>query len=170
MSEKTLNRPAGLEKLSHRIQDYEGYDKSESRKKTDAAVRCYLISRIRTLLAELGSQFKALEVQDQQRLEDLVKSTKRKLNTIRQSLNDPTYISVNFFHFADISDRRLQRIYDLESEMLDETLNIDEELMSMKQSKLQKDEFEDHFLQINNFIDDINQSLFERESLILGDE
>jgi len=35
---------------------------------------------------------------------------------------------------------------------------------------MQKDEFEDHFLQINNFIDEINQSLFEREALILGDE
>jgi len=170
MTEQTLNRPAGLEKLTRRIQDYEGYDRSETRKKTDAAVRCYLISRIRTLLAELGSQFKALDGQDQQRLEDLVKSTKRKLNTIRQSLNDPTYISVNFFNFPDISDQRLRRIYDLESDMLDETLNIDEEVMSMKQDKMQKDEFEDHFLQINNFIDEINQSLFEREALILGDE
>ena len=170
MSAQTLAKHPGLERLAKSIQGYDGYHTCDIREKTDTAVRAHLVNQIRLLLSNLGAEIQAQQQEDQREIEQLVDKTKQKLSTICASLDDPTYTAGGFFGRDSISERSLQRLYDLEADMLDETLNIDEEIASMKQKKLDKDRAEDHFLQINNYIDDFNQSLFEREALILGDE
>lgn len=170
MPAQTLEKYPGLERLVKSVQGYDGYLACDMREKSDNAVRRHLIDKIKTLLSRLGAEIEAREEKDQEKLEQLVDKTKQKLSTICASLDDPTYKSGGFFARAVIPGRNLERLYDLEADMLDETMNIDEEIASMKQEKLDKERVEDHFLQINNYIDDFNQSLFEREALILGDE
>ena len=53
--------------------------------------------------------------------------------------------------------------------MLDALANISEEFESLDKGTLAKDQYEASFLHAQDFLDDINQSLFEREALILGD-
>lgn len=159
-----------VSKLAQTIGDYRGYEELSERRSTDSALRRFLIQVIRELLQKLDQSFQAENPDDQERLDTSVQSTRRKLKTIRQSLNDPTYHEVPFFNQAQIPERRLGRLYDLEQDMVEETCEIQQELHVLDPDQVKREAFEDHFLQIQNFIDNINQYLFERESLIVGEE
>ncbi len=159
-----------VSKLVQTIGDYRGYEELTERRLTDSALRRFLIQVIQELVVKLNQSFRAENPDDQERLDSLVSSTRRKLKTIRQSLNDPTYHEVPFFYQAQIPARRLGRLYDLEQDMVEETCEIQRELRVLDPDQVKKEAFEDHFLQIQNFIDNINQYLFERESLIVGEE
>jgi hypothetical protein len=161
---------SGLEKLQKQIGEYKGYDATDVREKSDKLVRLFLIHKIKQLLTQLGEQYQAAREDDQDRLDLLLKSTKRKLLTINQSLKSPTYIHEPFFKTMSIPTRRLSRIYDLEQNMLEETESIKVELSGLRQNGKDRNTFEEHFLHIDAYVDNINQALFEREALILGDE
>ena len=157
-------------KLAQSIGGYSGYEELTERRSTDSALRYFLIQVIQKLVEKLNQSFHAENPDDQERLDLLVSSTQRKLETIRQSLDDPTYQEVLFFNQLLIPERRLGRLYDLEQDMVEETCEIQRELRVLDPDQVKREAFEDHFLQIQNFIDNINQYLFERESLIVGEE
>lgn len=161
---------SNFEKLSKYVGEYKGYQNSEFRKISDKAVRVVLIKNIEKLIKQLEVDYRATEDKDQERLNSLVTSAKRKLRTLCQSLNTPTYQHAKFFTLINISNQALERIYDLEENMIEETINIENELKTLTQDGIEKEIFEDHFLRIQNFIDNMNQALFEREALIIGDE
>ncbi|MBN1481185.1 hypothetical protein EH223_01900 [candidate division KSB1 bacterium] len=160
----------GLLKLKQQIGDYEGYGDAAQKQQSDKSVRLYLINKIKNLLEQLSQEYCAANQDDQTRLDSLIKSTKRKLRTIHQSLTTPTYIQESFFHTMSIPTQRLGRIYDLEGVMLEETENIRLELTELAKDGKERSTFEDYFLHIDAYVDNINQALFEREALILGDE
>jgi len=54
--------------------------------------------------------------------------------------------------------------------MLDELADIQLELAAFQTGPIEKSTIEDHFLHISDSIDNLNQALFERECLILGDQ
>ncbi|MBN2357565.1 hypothetical protein JXO59_15735, partial [candidate division KSB1 bacterium] len=108
--------------------------------------------------------------EDQLRLQELTNTTRRMLTTICQSLSDPTYAGSSFFTSSNIVVKRLEKIYQFENTMMHEVSAIAEEMETLKKNELNKSIIEDHFLHIKDFIDNFNQALFERESLILGDD
>lgn len=165
---QTLN--SAFQSLSLKIAGYEGYDAIHQRKESDRRVRQFLISQIKSILDSLIDIPKAEQAKDQARLSDLATSTKRKLITINQSLNDPTYSGSSFFTLENLATKRLERIYRSEDAMLSELFGVAEEVFSLKNKALLKTVIEDHFLHIKDFIDNFNQVLFERESLMIGNE
>jgi hypothetical protein len=160
---------AGLQRLIERVGEYVGYEDAPRRQQSDIAVRRHLTTNIRRILEQLDRKFNSADVADHERLESLISSTRRKLNTICTSLNNPTYQQAAFFSGKRLSARETARIYDLESNMVEETENICKEVIGLKKETVSRAEFEDHFLHIQNFVDNINQFLFEREALIVGD-
>lgn len=159
-----------LHHLRQQIDNYEGYADIASRQQSDKQVRHLLISKIKRLVEKLAQDIAIQESTDQDRLEALVSSASRKLGTIHQSLKRPTYIEESFFQSAAIPEPRLSRIYNLEKNMLTEIDGIREELGDLMKHSQDRNAVEDHFLHIDAFVDNINQALFEREALILGDE
>ncbi|NOY59907.1 MAG: hypothetical protein GXO75_13405 [Calditrichaeota bacterium] len=151
------------------MHDYWGYEKADGRERTDKAIREHCIEIISQLTGRLGNSLKAEQEEDQQRLDTLVANAKKNLLIIGDSLRNPTYSGTSFFTAKAPFNDALNRIYDLEKLMLDALLNISGELGGLDKGELSKDQFEASFLQIQDFLDDINQSLFEREALILGD-
>jgi len=166
----SLDSPQKFQQLSAQVPDYYGYDDYDKRKSSDKALRMFLIDTIKHMQNQLIWDFSAQESKDQRRLEELVKSTRRKLQTISLSLKSPTYQDVSFFSAQHLSARRIQRIYDLEIQMMLEIDHIVEELAFVTSPDLKTDIFKEHFLRIQNFIDNVNQFLFEREALIVGEE
>ena len=158
----------GLTKLAQHISGYTGYKKSEARSDSDTEIRNLLIDRIKELLALFAGDFDAAGQREKTALKKHIDSTQRKLRIICDSLKAPTYLQGQFFLAGDVNDRRLERLYELEWEMLEKLGNIKEELTTFRTS-LSEETIEDHFLQISNFVDDLNQLLFEREALIIGD-
>ncbi|HOT95927.1 MAG TPA: hypothetical protein PLG50_11885 [bacterium] len=158
-----------LESLSAKVGGFCGYQSCKDRKPSDQHLRNYLVTRIDTILAGLASLPPAPE-EEQRLLAEAVHSTRRKLATISASLQDPTYEGQDFFIREQIADKRLSRIYDHEQEMLEKLDGIQAEVISLQKTQLGKEMIEDHFLHIADFIDTMNQALFERESLILGNQ
>jgi hypothetical protein len=158
-----------LQDLQTHITDYEGYAKIDSRQQSDKEMRLFLIKKIRRLVHNLSQDISTQNAADEDRLEALISSTSRKLVTIHQSLKTPTYIDEYFFKSASIPDSYLSRIYDLENNMLLEISSIREELVDLTRHTKDREAVEDHFLHIDAYVDNINQALFEREALILGD-
>jgi len=159
-----------LQILSQRIGGYDGYELKQQRQESDRRMRKFLVTYIKTLLDALTAFPKASLQEDQPRLQDLTASTKRMLNTIGQSLSEPTYTGTSFFFLDQLPAKRLDHIYKFENTMVTELLGVAEELQSLKSKELFKTVIEDHFLHIKDFIDNFNQALFERESLILGND
>jgi len=161
---------ANLQNISQTVGGYHGYEDAGHRHTTDRSVRQYLRTKIKSILDTLSAMKPAGSPEDMARLAELTSLTRRALNTISQSLSDPTYVGSNFFTYDRLSGTRLEKLYDFEFDMLNELVAIAEEVQALKDSPLDKNVIEDHFLHIKDFIDNFNQSLFERESLVLGND
>jgi len=161
---------SALDELTQSVGGYSGYQDQSARERSDKQLRQHLIANIESLIQSLQNIPNATNSDDQERLNNLVSGTKRKLNTICESLSTPTYIGVPFFENAKVSGSMLEKLYASERSMLIEVANLSEEIAALKNNSLDKDVFEDHFLHIQDFIDNFNQALFEREATILGDE
>ena len=159
-----------LSVLTQSLDGYRGYEDVQQRERSDSELRRQLTSRIASLLKGLAVGPNAAQPKDQERLDELFKSSRRKLLTITESLNSPTYKGVPFFVKDNQSPKQLARIYKFEETMLSELGSLAEEVSAVNQDILERDVFEDHFLHIQDFIDSFNQALFEREALILGNE
>mgnify|MGYP001133811933 FL=1 len=158
-----------IETLAAHIKNYKGYDQRDTRPQSDKAIRTRLIETIKALIAQPTAEFKAADLQEQTDLHERIERTKRKLNTICSSLSSPTYHDAAFFSTASLPSHVTERIYELEHSMMEEIEHIDMEFSALRQDPSDAETFEDHFLHIKNFIDNINQALFEREALIVGD-
>lgn len=156
--------------ISQVIVGYNGYDNAANRIQSDKQIREHLVNEINMILSKLDSLPDAANGEDQNRLDELCKSTRRKLITISESLKSPTYGASSFFKDESIPSGRLARVYEFENEMLDDVSSLSEEVDSLGEKSMYKEVFEDYFLHIMDFIDGFNQALFERESLILGDD
>ncbi len=152
--------------ISNSVGDYCGYEIQAQRQMSDKNIRTHMISKIKGLLDGLDSVPGAPEKVAQERLDELVKRTKRKLTTVCESLKRPTYSGSVFFNKSTLGEKKLSRIYDFESIMLSDLDGLAEEVTAMK-SGMEGDVFENHFLHIFDFVDNLNQTLFEREAAIL---
>lgn len=169
MNNSSQSQSPALQQLVQGVHGYLGYEKADERERTDKAIREHCIEQISQLTAHLGNSLKAEQEEDQPRLDLLAGNTRKNLSIIGDSLKNPTYSGTSFFADQAPSSKALGRIYDLEKLMLDALSNISEEIKSLDTSTITKDQYETSFLHTQDFLDDINQSLFEREALILGD-
>jgi hypothetical protein len=170
MSQPSHSSVTSFESLSQKVSNYNGYEDVAVRERSDRELRDHLVHEIDAILQQYDAIEHTENSEDQPELDKFVESTKRKLNTLCESLNNPTYSGVPFFSVDRIPEKRLTRLYDLESGLLDELEMIAEETASLLGNSLRKEMFEDHFLHIYDFVDNVNQFLFEREALILGDD
>jgi hypothetical protein len=166
-----MSQPSSsLESLSQKVSNYSGYEDVAARERSDRELRDHLVSDIGAVLKQYENMPHSENAEDQPELDKFVESTRRKLNTLGESLSNPTYSGVAFFSTETVPHNRLSRLYELESTLLDELEMISEETAALMNNSLMKAVFEDHFLHIYDFLDNVNQFLFEREALILGDD
>ncbi len=156
--------------LASAISGYGGYENSQLRRGADEQVRHHLQQKIRALLKTLEVLPATAAAEDQARLGELFKSTRRKLGTIYQSLATPTYRDAAFFLRERVAEKRLDRVYEFESIMLREVENLALELSAMAAHPLEKAIIQEHVLHVQDCIDSFNQSLFEREALLIDEE
>ena len=167
MSSTSLN---ALASVKEKVGGYGGYGDSVTRRQSDKTIRLYLSGKIKELLKEFNADYIVPEEKDRDRLDSLVNSTKRKLLTVLLSLKSPTYIQELALESSVWQTHQFARIYELEKNMMDEVENIGVELSDLFQNGKAHASFEEHFLHIDTFVDNINQALFEREALFLGDD
>ncbi len=170
MNQPSSSQNTALNALSQSIEGYSGYEKLGQRRQSDIRFRQHLINNTNQLLSQISEIPQAAQPEDQELLDEFVKSTQRKLSTICQSLQNPTYESASFFKSEKLPSYREEHIYDFEQRMKDEVTNLFEEISELSKNSKHRHVFRDHFLHIKDFVDNFNQALFEREALVLGDD
>lgn len=159
-----------LETLAEKVGGFYGYAQSSGRMLSDRHLRNFLVTGIEKIISGLDAIPAAEQIDNQRLLAEALHSTRRKLLTICESLKDPTYSGRDFFTRELLSEKRLARIYLHEMDMLEELEEIHSEVAGLQNNTIEKETIDDHFLHISDSIDNLNQALFERECLILGDQ
>jgi hypothetical protein len=150
------------------IKGYSGYEELEKRGQSDRDVREHLEKNLEHLQERLGHPPKASDHQIQERVNLIYQKTRRKIDTICQSLKSPTYEDSTFFSTAKVNKRVINQLYNLESSLLSKMQTLADELDSHVGRSLKADEVNEHFTYFQDFIDNFSQDLFEREALILA--
>jgi len=156
--------------LTQSIKGYRGYQESVQRAESDSELRAFLILKIEGLLEHLQHLPETTGSEQQNRLDQLAGSAQRKLRTVCESLSRPTYQGGLFFKTATVQAEVLSRIYSFENGMIRDLDKLAEEITVLsKAPALDEEIYEEAFVHIHDFVDNFNQSLFEREALIAGD-
>jgi hypothetical protein len=156
-----------LSRLQQELTSYVGYETISARKQSDQSLRNRLLDIIRDIDTELET-IPGVEGQaNRQRWQREFENTRRKLTLISASLEDPEYEDEAFFRDATLPASRLQDLYHHEWILLNHLRLLSAEIHNSK-TEPSPDSGEDTFIQIENLIDGFNQSLFEREALIIS--
>ena len=96
-----MSQPSSsLESLSQKVSNYHGYEDVAARERSDRELRDHLIDDIDSVLKQYDVALRSENAEDQPELDKFIESTKRKLKTLCESLNNPTYAGVAFFSTA----------------------------------------------------------------------
>jgi hypothetical protein len=169
MLQTVNNLSSSRANLFHSIKGYMGYEEQSKRKISDKHLRSYLVKNIKSL-QELLNRIPNIPNQEVKNdFKSFYKNTSRKLDTISQSLSKPTY-GMSFFIKKDIPGDVHNCLYDYEWSMLTDLKTLFDEFNQLSQNQDNSVDYEERFVQIQDSIDNLNQDLFEREALILGEE
>ncbi len=156
-----------LPHLQQELTSYVGYETVSARRQSDRCLRNRLLQIVRDIDIELET-IPGVEGQtNRQRWQREFENTRRKLSLISASLEDPEYEDEAFFRDATLPTSRLQDLYHHEWILLNHLRLLLSEIHNSK-TEPTSDSGEDIFIQIENLIDGFNQSLFEREALIIS--
>ncbi len=166
---KCADHLTSFDNLSQKINGFAGYEQQEKRENADRLYREFLIRQMKSLIKALGHKINVDTADYKKVVDENVNSTKRKLLTISESLKNPTYEGTPFFRKTRLTGELISSIYEHECRMLEEVKNISSEITAIIAPGIERYVLEDNFLHLQDFIDALNQYLFERESLILGE-
>lgn len=153
------------EELIQSIRGYSGYQKTESREKTDKRLREYLASEIKQIEKVFLKISKRVTKQGNLTIADSINRLINQLKNLIETLNNPTYNNSPFFNSTLVNSNILSQLYEYES-LLTHHISI----LTDEVSELQKideisetNEFLNHLFDV---VDNLNQIIMEREFLL----
>lgn len=155
---------APKEILSH-VKGYTGYAHRGQRRRSDELLRAHLISRLEGVARRLDGAAR----RGTPELAEPLSSLHRKLTTICEGLHAPGYLESAFFESTSLSPQVLASLYAHEVTLLVEMSSLDEELADLEVGTLTEADVQERTLRMSDSVDALNQALFERESLLMGD-
>ena len=167
MSQTRPSTSNPLSRLQQELSSYVGYETVSARKQSDQCLRTRLLDIIHDIDTELETIPGVEGLANRQRWQREFDNTRRKLTLISASLEDPEYEDEAFFRDANLPASRIQELYHHEWILLHHLRSLLAEICSSK-TEASSDSGEDIFIRIENLIDGFNQSLFEREALIIS--
>ncbi len=162
MTTSTTTTDAAYKKLLAGINGFSGYEQPGLREKTDISFRHFLINEIGALIKYVKIDF---SVQGST-LRNKAQKLKKGILVLSESLKHPTYHGAFFFNKDGLRNNLLDQIYECEMIMYDEIETLKQELELLAVAPTVND-LENLLIHIQDFIDNFNQHVFERESLIL---
>jgi len=156
------------EALKKAIAGYQGYEKPEQRDSTDKSFRTFLLSQLNLITERLVSVEKQFVKKSSSKRKDLIHHVMISLRTIADSLQNPCYCHHAFFSRKNLSQHNFRRLYKYDSQLLEQVEILAEESnqFSEKGDEFEAEEILNH---LYDLIDGINQSLTEREFVIMGE-
>lgn len=168
MSSTIKIKTSEKEALTTAIGGYLGYEKPDQRDDTDKNFRQFLTSQLNSISERLVAVEKQFLKNGKGKRRDVIQHVKTSLQTIIDSLQNPCYCNHEFFARKNIGQRNLVRLYDYDSQLMEHVEILAEE---SNQFTEKVDEFEANEIlkHLYDLIDGLNQSLTEREFVIMGE-
>jgi vacuolar-type H+-ATPase subunit H len=151
--------------LMKTIRGYSGYQVAKSRQQTDRRLREFFSEQLKNVEKQIASYNQKIEQSKSAVSRETFTKVSTTLKTVLRSLQNPVYqISVP----AKIFPGTLQRLYEYEIQLKKQVQIFSEEVQEMGKVDLESEgcDFMNHLFDL---IDGINQTLSERELLILGE-
>ena len=155
-------------RLRSLITGYMGYDQPSDRLHSDKMFKKFSHQKFLKLTPYLDSIPPAELAGYQEKLENLISKTRKKLDTIDRSMNDFSESFSTDYSRNDSMESK-EKIYQFECSIIDNIEEIKQELIILLHEAMDRHEIEESFLKIQTYIDNINQQLFEREAILAGE-
>lgn len=155
------------QELIKTIRGYSGYEKTETRERTDQLLREYMASQIE----QIGSIFQKLSSRiEKEGNEDIAHSVKRLIKQLKiliQTLNQPSYNNSTFFNLSEVNSGVLSQLYEYESQIKNQVDILTDEVYELENIDESADtnELINHLFDV---VDNLNQMIMEREFLLAG--
>ena len=156
------------EELIQSIRGYSGYQKVESREKTDKKLREYLASEIKKIEKLFHKISNRVSKQGNINVADTIDKLISQLKNLIEALNKPTYNNSSFFNHVPFDSSMLSQLYQFESLLKHHITILTEEVTELEKIEefSETDEFLNHLFDV---IDNLNQIIMEREFLLTGE-
>ncbi|HEX9973540.1 MAG TPA: hypothetical protein VGD14_15825 [bacterium] len=151
------------------ISGYDGYQSPNVRSVTDNRFRDYLTNSLQKIQQELSRLEPKMSRFENHEYSETFHRLVSGLKIIIQSMNNPSYNNANFFRKSKLNPGILNQIYDFDSHLVDQVDILVDELEALNQSG-DEAEIGDILKYLFDLIDGVNQTMSEREFLILADE
>ena len=156
------------ENLIKAISGYKGYQSPVHRNKTDKSLRKYLSSQLNDFDKWLLLLEKQIQSRTDQPYEESLKRIRSGLKMIINALQKPCYIDQDSFNKTKFGSEKLAQLYQYDQQLKEQIEILNEE---SEQAEVENDQEIDEMLNyIYDLIDGINQTLTEREFLIMTDK
>ena len=151
------------------IEGYDGYQSPNARSVTDRRLRDYLTNSLKNIQQELTRLEPKINQDKHHEISEAFHHLISSLKIIIQSMRNPSYSNSSFFRKVKLSPGVLNQIYDFDSHLVDQVDIFLDELNALNQTG-DDSEIEDILKHLFDLIDRLNQTVSEREFLILADE
>jgi hypothetical protein len=151
------------------ISGYDGYQSPNVRSVTDNRLRDYLTNSLQKIQQELSRLEPKMSQYGNHEYSETFHHLVSSLTIIIQSMRNPSYNNANFFRKSKLNPGILNQIYDFDSHLVDQVDILVDELEALNQSG-DESEIGDILNHLFDLIDGVNQTMSEREFLILADE
>jgi hypothetical protein len=151
------------------ISGYDGYQSPNVRCVTDNRLRDYLTNSLQKIQQDLSQLEPKMNQYENHEYSETFQRLISGLKIIIQSMNNPSYNNANFFRRSNLNPGILTQIYDFDSHLVDQVAIFLDELAALNQSG-DESEIGDILNHLFDLIDRVNQTMSEREFLILADE
>ncbi len=151
------------------ISGYDGYQSPNVRSVTDNLLRDYLTNSLNKIQQELSRRGPKISHEEHHEISEAFQRLVSSLKIVIQSMRNPSYNNSSFFRKSKLSPGILTQIYDFDSRLVDQVDIFLDELEALNRSD-NESEIGDILSHLFDLIDGVNQTLSEREFLILADE
>ena len=173
--EKGLYKKAKEEmKLSERIlaeiPGFRGYKEKEIRRETDKLIRNSLYRKLTEARKDLKEVFQQLS---DQRLHEVLTDMDRlvmRFDRVAEKINHASYGYAGFFNVVKVEEKKLDKMIDFDSNLVDDVKKIVEETSAFK-GEIRKRNFErarERIEKLRDSLESLEETFDEREEIILG--
>lgn len=153
--------------LIQAIRGYSGYQKTETRQKTDKQLREYLSSEIKHIEKSFLKLSNRVEKQGYASIAQTINRLNKQIKSLIDTLNKPSYHNSPFFNYSRVTDDTLSQLYEYESQLKHQVDILNDEVSELE--KIEEISETDAYLShIFDVIDNLNQIIMEREFLLAG--
>ncbi|MDW7680730.1 MAG: hypothetical protein SCK70_09210 [bacterium] len=157
-----------IDSLAEKIAGYTGYGSLQHRHQTDSSVRTYLSSKLQLILNRIATIGDQLIKDGGREYHGAFHQIFKSLKTIIDSLHNPCYSNHSFFSTQTISQSLVNQLYHYDSQLIDQIIILEEESTELT-AKTDAPEIAEIVNHLYDLIDGINQTLTEREFIIMGE-